>query len=403
MKTLAQLDWMDPLVIIGAGVASLTVLVVALSIVVIAHHVVTDRERKQNRERFERASVLLASHLIANDASLEAAVSEARRVCGNRAVALVLRKARFDLRGPITARVATILTDMNEVRRLKKDMRSRREWKRGVAVRGLGECGGVEARIALIHAASDESPDVRRSAREGLLNDGSAAAVHAAIDSFLKDLPRRAGWRRSFYARLAAVSADQLTQLIDSGNLNPAEEKLAIEALGDAGAPAALALAMARIRSDDAEARATAVRVMGKVGRHEDVPIVLGALQDSEWFVRAAAARSLESILNLPRLVKSEPEWIGAICSRLGDALSDSSWWVRANAARALARSGSLGVETLLDSVASSDRYARDAAVAALSMATVTPERRVEIRRKVDGFLSLVPAALVQPRKEVSH
>ena len=397
---LTKLDWTDPLVIIAAGVLALTVVVMALSVVVIAHHMITDRERRLNRQRFERASMLLAPRMIANDASLELAVEEARETCGERAVALVLRKARFDLRGPIVERVSSILGGMGEVRRLQKEMKSRREWKRSAAVRGLGECGGKEARESLLAAAEDESPDVRRAAREGLLNDGTVEAVQAAIASFLADLPRRAGWRRSFYARLASVSASQMTILIDSGNLSPAEEKLAIEALGDAGDPSALALAMARIHSPDAEARATAVRVFGKAGRVQDVPIILSALSDSEWFVRAAAARSVEAILNLPRAVKGEGEWLGAICSRLEDALRDPSWWVRANAARALARSGSLGVETLMDAVSSTDRYARDAAVAALSMATVTPERRLEIRKRVQAFLPTNPVPALHVRRK---
>lgn len=403
MIDLTTLDWTDPLVIIAAGVIVLTVVVLALSVVVIAHHLITDRQRVRNRERFERASTLLAPRLVANDAALDDAVREARSSSGDRAVALVLRKARFDLRGPVVERVTTILAGMNEVHRLQKEMKSRREWKRVAAVRGLGECGGADARASLVEAAGDESSEVRRAAREGLLNDGSTEAVQAAIHSFLTDLPRRAGWRRSFYARLASVSAAQMTKLIDSGGLAPGEEKLAIEALGDAGDPSALALAMSRIHSPDAEARATAVRVLGKVGRRVDVPIVLSALRDSEWFVRAAAARSLESILNLPREVKHEDEWLGALCSRLEDALADPSWWVRANAARALARSGPLGVDTLLEAVSSKDRYARDAAVAALSMATVTPERRLEIRRKVQPFLPAIPiAAAPRGRKAVS-
>jgi HEAT repeat protein len=402
MIDLGSVNWLDPLVIVAAGVLGLTAIVLALSVVVIAHHMVTDRERKRNRERFESASMLLAPRLVANDALLDEAVADARRSCGDRAAALVLRKARFDLRGPVIGRITSLLTEMGEVARLRKEMRSRREWKRAVAVRGLGECGGEEARASLLDAAEDEAPDVRRAAREGLLNDGSTEAVQAAIRSFLTDLPRRAGWRRSFYARLASVSAEQLTQLIDSGGLSPAEEKLAIEALGDAGHPAALALAMARIHSPDAEARATAVRVFGKAGRRGDVPIILSALRDPEWFVRAAAARSIESILNLPREVRGDDEWIGAVCSRLEDALRDPSWWVRANAARALARSGPLGVDTLMESVSSPDRYARDAAVAALSMATVTPERRLEIRRHLQSFLPAVPVpAVTRERKAV--
>src|SRR5581483_345922 len=261
---------------IAAGGIVLTAIVLALTLVVIIHHIVTDRQRRRNRARFETASMLLAPHLVNNSPSLDEAVAVARSKAGDRAVGLVLRRARYDLKGPIVDRITGILVATGEVRKLLGEAKSRRDWRRAGAVRGLGECGGA--------AADDVSSEVRRAAREGLLSDGSGEAVHAAVRSFIADLPRRSGWRRSFYARLAAVAPDQLTELIRSGELKGTEEKLAIEALGDAGRPVALVLAMERIGAPEAEMRATAVRVIGKVATDREVPVVIEALQDPEWF-----------------------------------------------------------------------------------------------------------------------
>jgi len=388
----------DALVVIAIGVVILTAIVLALSIVVLAHHVITDRQRRLNRQRFESASVLLAPRLVADSPDLEKTVEVARTQNGDRAVALVLRRARYDLSGPVVDRISATLERMGEVEKLVKESQSRREWRRIAGVRGLGECGGAKARAALVVASKDVSGEVRRAAREGLLNDRSPEAIRVAIQSFLIDLPRRAGWRRSFYARLAAVAAEELTELIESRQLQGGEEKLALEALGDAGRPSALTLALARVASADAESRATAIRVLGKVGGPRELPLIIDALDDSEWFVRAAAARALEWTLTLAENdVRSEAQ--DHACRRLERCLTDRSWWVRANAARALARAGSAGVEALLAVAESNDRYARDAAIAALAMAPLAADVRQTVRRKVESITNVAPFVPVAARR----
>jgi len=377
----------DALMVIAIGVLILTAIVVLLSIVMVIHHVVSDRNRRGNRERFESASILLAPLLVSDDGNLEEAVGAARKKNGNRAVALVLRRARYDLKGPVTDRISTLLVEMGEIRNLIHESRSRRDWRRAAAVRGLGECGGLDARNALLEAADDPSGEVRRAAREGLLSDGSPEAISAAIRSFITDLPRRAGWRRAFYARLAAVAADELNALVRSGKLAGTEEKLALEALGDAGRHSALALAVERIALAEGESRATAVRVIGKVGGDAEIPMILEALDDPEWYVRAAAARALELMLSLNGHAR-HAGLAQMSCEKLGSKLTDSSWWVRANAARALSRAGNSGIGVLVRASENTDRYARDAAVAALIMAPLGGEARLAIKKKIEVIVN---------------
>lgn len=382
----APLSGSTALTVIAIGVIILASLVVILSVVVFAHHLVTDRERRRNRQRFEGAALALAPHLISPGNTLEAKTDEACHRYGARAVALVLRRARYDLKGEIVERITQLLERIGEIDFLLRDVKSRRDWRRAIAIRGLGECGGARARTALLAAAHDPAGEVRRAAREGLLSDGTPEALKTAIESFLIDLPRRAGWRRTFYARLAAVSANELLELIESGRLSGGEEKLALEALGDAGCHKALPLAIQRVAVNDAEARATAVRVIGKLGSTREMPLLFEALDDPEWFVRAAAGRAIEwMLLNSPLMNRSS--WESIAFASLGRKLTDNSWWVRANAARALARGGSSGIRVLLDTADGVDAYARDAAVAALAMAPLTPDTRLQVKKLISNLV----------------
>jgi HEAT repeat protein len=364
----------DPMAILANGVVLLFIVVVFLSIVVVLHHVITDAHRRRNRLRFESAALTLAPYLVSTSQGLDRAVAETRLRTGDRTVALVLRKIRYDLKGELADRAAAVLNDMGEVSRLLHKAKSRRDWRRLAAMRALGECGGSRVRGALIDAAThDKSDDVRSMAREGLLHDGSPEALQAAVDSFVNGLPRRAGARRSFYTRLTFVSEEQMATLLRSGRLPATEQKLALEAVGDVGRRSAMALAKEHLMSHDAEMRATAVRVIGKVGGEGEMRMAIHALDDREWYVRAAAARSLEWMLTLggPRSAAAARH---SANQRLYLHLTDEAWWVRANSARALTCAGDEGAELLRRATESDDLYARDAAVAAMAMIELLPD-----------------------------
>ncbi len=349
---------------------------------VFVHHLISDSRREKNRRQFQQAADFLAPYIVTSHSEIRKVVNDARSRFGDRAVALVLRRARYDLKGEAADAISSTLEEMGSVRALVREARNRKEWKRMNGVRGLGECGGGIARAAMIEAATDPSPGVRRSARDGLLNDGSPHALQAAIASFLQDLPRRAGWRRSFYARLASVASDSLLELVGSRKLNLEEQKLAIEALADAGAADAMPLSVELLESKEPELRATAVRGIGKLGSAAEIPLALERLDDPEWFVRAAAARAIETILTAHARQVSINQ-ANKIAEKLGAKLGDRSWWVRANAARALARTGQIGADVLISTAEGEDTYARDAALAALAMA----ELNQSAREKLDGII----------------
>lgn len=344
-------------VVVLALVALITVFCLGL----VVHHSFSSQRRNRRGRLVRQATADLAAHIGAVE-PLSAAVRSARRRYGDWATAVVLREARGELRGERAVELSAVLLEMGEVQRLRQAARSRSEWKRAQAVRELGQCGGDEARAELIAAAQDSSPDVRRAAMDGLLSDGRPESVQAAMQTFLRDAPTRTTWKRSFYAHLASAAAKELRGLLASGALSGNEEKLGLEALGDARDPEAVPLARERLSARDPELRATAARVVGKLDDAASGPKLVSLLRDSEWFVRAAAARAFESL-------RADP----AALSALGESLADEIWWVRANATRALAQQGKAGAEALLAAADGLDLFSRDAALAALGQVRMVP------------------------------
>lgn len=242
------------------------------------------------------------------------------------------------------------------VGRLLQDAAASATWKRVLALEGLRICGSGEAIPALRAASQDPAPEVRRSGRDGLLADGSPEAIRALLASLLAEFPIRPDWRGGLFARIPVPAGSVLLALLRDGTLDQRQEKLALELLGDAAEPQAAAPALERVGSPDPERRATAARVLGKLG--VEPGRVAPLLVDQEWFVRAAAARAFETLrADLSILISLESR------------LADPEWWVRSNAAQALVRQGEPGLATLFTVLEEEDsnRLAREAALSALS------------------------------------
>jgi hypothetical protein len=358
--------------LVGTIVAVVAVLAAIFFVILVVHHSYTSRQRRRRAEAIRRVTPLLAPALGSGDErALRTAVDAVRLEEGDWAVGIVLREARRELRGAPAEQICRVLNDMGEVTRFGRDVSSRHVWRRVRALRELALCGGDVVRDAMLAAAKDDpSPEVRRTARDGLLADGRPASIKAAIQSYLRDTPAGTAWKRSFYARLAAVGSEDLRTLLTSGTLNREEEKLALEALGDARVTAALPLARQLLSDPHPEIRATAARVVGKLGDRDNRDALRALLGDSEWFVRAAAARAFETIPADERTLRL-----------LGVGLEDAAWWVRANAAHALTCQGDAGIECLIDAVENHDPFATDAALSALGLVTLRPMARERLTR----------------------
>jgi len=342
----------------------LGLIALAFCVLLVVHHGITSTRRRRRALRVERATPLLASS-IGTGAKLQAAIIESRREHGDWATSVVLREARREIRGERADQVSVALTEMGEVARLRRLLGSRQDWRRVQAARELGQCGGDEARDALAEASRDPVHEVRRAAREGLLADGRRESIEVAVASYRADDTPGTSWRRSFHARLAMVAPETLAASLANGELSGSEEKLALEALGEARYAQALPLARARLAHADPEIRATAARVVGKLGDRGSTAELRRLLSDDEWYVRAAAAKAFEMV-----------EVDDATFRALRERLSDQVWWVRANAAHALAQRGERGVESLLDAVQGTDAFSRDIGLAALGHAMMVPASR---------------------------
>jgi HEAT repeat protein len=347
----------------------------------VTHHGLTSIRRRRRGHRVERATLSLAPHLVSGD-TLQAAVAESRRAHGDWATSIVLREARGHATRERAALLSSALLDMGEVERLTRLAGSRRGWRRSQAVRELGQCGGDDVLAVLLEATRDSSAEVRRGAREGLLGDGRPTSVRAAIRAYLEDGRMGSASKRSFYSQLAGTAGDSLRDLLRGGTLSSDEEKLALEAMGDARNPDVLPMARERLAAPDPELRATAARVVGKLADQESSAALGRLLHDEEWYVRAAAAKAFSS------LAQEE-----ASQRRLAGLLEDEVWWVRANAAHALAQHGNEGVDALLAAINGQDEYSRDAALAALGLAIVTPGARQRLQDRLQGTTESTHAA----------
>lgn len=342
-----------------AFVAACVVVLFALALLTVAalsvHHLVSSTHRRQHRERMAVATDLIAPAAM-EAVGLDEAVSASVARVGMRATAAVLREVRGRVQGPVLKELARLLVEIGETDRLGRLAGARRRWLRRVAARGLGECGGPRAVVYLLALLGDPDEDVRRTARNAVLGTGDESAIGLAVRSYLEDAPLAKGWRAAFYARVAAVAPRELLRLLERPILSEGEQKLALEALANARVAAAAPAAAARLDARNPELRVAAVRTLGKLGTVSQLSGVIERLGDTQWFVRAVAARALESF---------EPDERTGVA--LGRALHDSAWWVRANAARTLAHHGQAGIAPLLASLTGEDRYARDAALLALA------------------------------------
>jgi hypothetical protein len=356
------------------GVLVLGALATLACLTLVIHHAYTSTRRRRRGRRVERATIFLTPH-IASGNPLAAAVATSRRRHGDWATSIVLREARGRAGQDRADDLSAALGAMGEVARLTTLAGSKQDWRRSKAVRELGQCGGGGARSVLLEAVRDRSPEVRRGAREGLLCDRRAGSVKAAIGAYLEDGEMAIASKRAFYSQLAATPGEDLRDLLRAGTLDRHEEKLALEAMGDARDAGALPVALERLSAPDPETRATAARVVGKLADQRGAHALERLLGDTEWYVRAAAAKAFDCM---------EPS--GRAQRLLAGLLDDDVWWVRANAAHALAHQGDGGVDALLLAVDGEDAYSRDAALAALSLTALDQTGRERLQRRLtDG------------------
>jgi HEAT repeat protein len=229
---------------------------------------------------------------------------------------------------------------------------------RGHAARLFAALSTTDPALELEPLLRDEDADVRlataRAIGELETREGDRALLRAlgrdAIepDRLLEQLARPAAARELVAAIYRPESA-------------PIRGLLA-EALGLTRSLSGIATLASLVRVGSDEERLRACRALGRIGRPEVVPLLVEALVDDTWLVRAQAARGLTGLAT------------SSCIAALERALCDRAWWVRANAAEALRISGPAGIAALERAARSSDRFAAERARESLALALACGE-----------------------------
>jgi len=122
--------------------------------------------------------------------------------------------------------------------------------------------------------------------------------------------------------------------------------------------------------SDNLDIRINALMTVGKINDLSSVKTVIEALEDEQWEIRAIAAGIIGEMA------------IKGAAYRLVNLLRDPNWYVRKNAARSLARLGLIGINALINTIDSDDRFARDMCVQTLEENGIIEEMLNILTRK---------------------
>ena len=244
------------------------------------------------------------------------------------ALAEVLTRYASLLTGEARRRIASYFERAGLVEKEITALRSWRSWRRAYAAYLLGETASGIAVPALLQALGDRSRDVRGAAARSL---GKLRAVDAVPE-------------------LTSVMSRSAVPRVVAGD--------ALLAIG----PPALGPLRELMVADEAETRATATELVGRLGHAEDAVALAARLEDSSSEVRARAARALGRVGGASEV------------ARLRTALQDPDPSVRAAAASSLGSIGDAESALVLEEIARSDQFT-PARYAARALARVSPEK----------------------------
>ncbi|NUR33322.1 MAG: HEAT repeat domain-containing protein [Gemmatimonadaceae bacterium] len=240
---------------------------------------------------------------------------------------------------------------------------SRHWWRRAEAARRSGDVARLGDRELLNRLLDDPHPAVQSAATASL-----APLVDARLVGMLLDrLPERPmairlqqfGLLRDALPLTAATLMERLT--LDAP---PRRLKSWIALVETLGSPELLARVAALHSHPEPLIRLSVARALRHYRHPEAEEMLLIALHDHDWRVRAVAARSLGRHGN----VSAVP--------RLAAGLRDVRWWVRFRCGLALAQLGAAGRGALDDARRDVDRYAGEMAT---MIAGLSPDSVIEL------------------------
>ena len=272
-------------------------------------------------------------------------------ICGYAALRLADRDRTTSQRGRAT-RAAVPVDDL---------ARSSLWWRRADAARRAGDIARLGDRELLYTLLEDAHAAVQSDATSSLESMLDAHAVGHLLDR----LPERAMAVRlqqhALLARVLPLTTAALTPRLVPDAL-PRRLKSWIALVETLDSPTLFARVGTLHSHADPLIRLSVARALKHHRDPDAEEMLLIALRDHDWRVRAVAARSLGAIGN------------ASAVPRLAGGLRDVRWWVRFRCGLALAQLGDDGRRALDDARRDADRYAGEMAtmISGLSTASVT-------------------------------
>jgi hypothetical protein len=182
---------------------------------------------------------------------------------------------------------------------------------------------------------------------------GTLEALEAVLDRLPGLYSRSLVSKKSIESSLRNFGPTAVPDLVRYGERydDPVSRASVLEVLGTLGAPEALPFAFRNLDHKDSEVRAKAVKAIGAAGGGlppGEMDRVAALLDDPVWFVRLQAAKVLGNL----RHDKAVPH--------LAKRLMDGNWQVRNAAATALVLTSDNAIGIFLDTLGSTDRYAKE-------------------------------------------
>lgn len=251
---------------------------------------------------------------------------------------LVIRRDRAALRNGVAA--SRPLDDL---------ARSPLWWRRAEAARLSGSVARLGDRELLRRLLDDPHPAVQCAATTSLEPLVDAVIVGELLDR----LPERSMAVRLQQSRLLndalALTTPALLHRL-SADASPRRLKSWIALVESIRSPALFARVAQLHSHPDPLIRLSVARALKRYRNPEAEEVLLIALHDHDWRVRAVAARSLGTLGN------------ASAVPRLAVGMRDVRWWVRFRCGLALAQLGDEGRRTLVDARRDADRYAGEMA-----------------------------------------
>jgi HEAT repeat protein len=226
--------------------------------------------------------------------------------------------------------------------KVARRMRRRGAERRARAIQTLGELGLQDYAEAVAKYLDDRSPLVAMSAARALADPELPGYTNA----ILSRMHRFTNWRSSFLsAMLAGIGTDAAPDLrakYEDETASPGVRAIAAGALGQLNDFKSAAIAAKILEGKpDRDLAAESLRLLGRVGRAEDVELVRRLIQSEDAVVRGASAGALGKLGS-----SADSEILRETAS------SDPSHWVAITAARGLRELG--GVKALRELATSS-------------------------------------------------